>query len=406
MNDIKVFENNEFGSIRTMMIDGEPWFVGKDVAEILGYSNSRKAIADHIDDEDKGVTKCDTLGGVQDLVVINESGLYGLILSSKLPSAKRFKHWVTSEVLPSIRKTGTYSQDLSSSVSREEVAMFYAALQAVNEDNMKRCTAAVEAIGQMIIQNNNAIISCLDNVSGMIGNLDGTAARLSSATIEVLSGIAGTAPRTTSVRIPSFINTMNAAQMLEWRHKVEKIIGDLRQPMGIASSNDVIRTVFDRMLADDGYDVDALFEAQAGPLLSRLDLVKNSDELRRSFERAINLSYDKYIMKAGRKDIIVKNITTPDDSPKSYPSIEARKLPRELRQIAEDYAKKHNTSLKDALHRIYLIVSNRTGIDLNAEAYAYAKNHGYSRCSKGYFIINDPEMYQAAKPILDSLLAN
>lgn len=107
-NEIKVFENTEFGSVRGIEINGEPWLVGKDVAKILGYSNTRDAISKHVDDEDKGVAKCDTLGGVQDLTIINESGLYSLILSSKLPKAKRFKHWVTSEVLPTIRKTGGY----------------------------------------------------------------------------------------------------------------------------------------------------------------------------------------------------------------------------------------------------------------------------------------------------------
>ena len=106
MNEVQIFNNEEFGQVRTLVINGEPWFVGKDVAEILGYSNTRKALADHVDEEDKGVTKCDTLGGVQDLTVINESGLYSLILSSKMPNAKKFKHWVTSEVLPSIRKHG------------------------------------------------------------------------------------------------------------------------------------------------------------------------------------------------------------------------------------------------------------------------------------------------------------
>lgn len=108
MNEIKIFENTEFGSVRTIAIDGEPYFVGKDVAVILGYSNPRDALAKHVDDEDKGVAKCDTLGGIQDLTVINESGLYSLILSSKMPNAKKFKHWVTSEVLPSIRRTGSY----------------------------------------------------------------------------------------------------------------------------------------------------------------------------------------------------------------------------------------------------------------------------------------------------------
>ena len=108
MNDIQVFNNPEFGEIRTVEINNEPWFVGKDVADILGYSNPRDAISKHVDDEDKGVANCDTLGGRQTLSIINESGLYSLVLSSKLPTAKKFKRWVTSEVLPSIRKHGAY----------------------------------------------------------------------------------------------------------------------------------------------------------------------------------------------------------------------------------------------------------------------------------------------------------
>ena len=100
--------NFEGQQVRTLTINEKPYFVGKDVAEALGYSNSRKAIADHADSEDKGVTKCYTLGGTQQTTIINESGLYGLILSSKLPTAKKFKRWVTSEVLPTIRKHGAY----------------------------------------------------------------------------------------------------------------------------------------------------------------------------------------------------------------------------------------------------------------------------------------------------------
>ena len=107
--NIQIFKNEMFGEIRTMTNEkGETFFVGKDVAEALGYSNSRKALLDHVDEEDKGVTKRDTLGGKQQLIVINESGLYSLILSSKLEQARAFKRWVTSEVLPAIRKTGRY----------------------------------------------------------------------------------------------------------------------------------------------------------------------------------------------------------------------------------------------------------------------------------------------------------
>ena len=107
--EIKIFKNEMFGEIRTLVNEkGETFFVGKDVAEALGYSNTRKALQDHVDDEDKGVTKRDTLGGIQQMVVINESGLYSLVLSSKLPQAKEFKRWITSEVLPQIRQTGGY----------------------------------------------------------------------------------------------------------------------------------------------------------------------------------------------------------------------------------------------------------------------------------------------------------
>ena len=108
---IQVFNNTEFGEIRSMTINGEPWFVGKDIAAALGYKESAKAIREHIDDEDKGVSVLDTPGGKQKTVIINESGMYSLILSSKLEGAKRFKRWVTSEILPSIRKTGAYATD-------------------------------------------------------------------------------------------------------------------------------------------------------------------------------------------------------------------------------------------------------------------------------------------------------
>ena len=107
--EIKIFKNEMFGEVRTLTNEqGETFFVGKDVAQALGYSNTRKALQDHVDDEDKGVTKRDTLGGIQQMVVINESGLYSLVLSSKLPQARDFKRWVTSEVLPQIRQTGGY----------------------------------------------------------------------------------------------------------------------------------------------------------------------------------------------------------------------------------------------------------------------------------------------------------
>lgn len=111
MNNIQVFKNEQFGSIRAVELNGEPWLVGKDVADVLGYGNYRQALKTNVDEEDKGVHQMDTLGGRQDMTIINESGLYSLIFGSKLPKAKEFKHWVTSEVLPSIRKHGGYIKD-------------------------------------------------------------------------------------------------------------------------------------------------------------------------------------------------------------------------------------------------------------------------------------------------------
>lgn len=113
MNELQIFNSEEFGEIRTVNINGEPWLAGKDVAVALGYMNPQKAIRDHVLEEDRGVNEMDTPSGRQKLVIINESGLYALIFGSKLDSAKRFKHWVTSEVLPTIRKTGGYQKPLT-----------------------------------------------------------------------------------------------------------------------------------------------------------------------------------------------------------------------------------------------------------------------------------------------------
>ena len=138
MNEVKIFNSKEFGDIRTVTINGEPWFVGKDVAEILGYSNTRKALADHVDGEDRldGVTIRDSIGRAQNPTFINESGLYTLIFGSKLESAQRFKHWVTSEVLPAIRKTGGYQMQIPQGKELLALAVLEAqkTIEAQNEE--------------------------------------------------------------------------------------------------------------------------------------------------------------------------------------------------------------------------------------------------------------------------------
>lgn len=111
MNEIRVFEHEKFGKVRAVVIDGEPWFVAKDVAVILGYNNPRDAVRNHVYDDDKGVEKIDTPGGKQKFTIVNESGIYSLIFGSRKTDAKEFKHWVTSEILPSVRKYGFYATD-------------------------------------------------------------------------------------------------------------------------------------------------------------------------------------------------------------------------------------------------------------------------------------------------------
>ena len=170
MNELKIFENEQFGTIRTVEIDNTPYFVGKDVAEILGYVKARNALATHVDDEDKKDAPIQgDLGGIQMMTVINESGLYSLILSSKLPKAKEFKRWVTSEVLPAIRKHGVYAVD----EVLENPDMLISALQALKEEKAKakRLTETLAVQEQQIAELQpkasyyDVVLNCKDLVS-------------------------------------------------------------------------------------------------------------------------------------------------------------------------------------------------------------------------------------------------
>lgn len=133
MNELKIFDNAEFGEIRTIMIDGEPWFVGNDVAGALDYKDKYSAIRKNVDEDDRRLCPVGSTSGIQNTLVINESGLYSLIFGSKLDSAKRFKHWVTSEILPAIRKTGQYSgeEQAPEQIPIGEVASYMKAMDRI-----------------------------------------------------------------------------------------------------------------------------------------------------------------------------------------------------------------------------------------------------------------------------------
>lgn len=151
MNDLMIFQSPEFGQIRTVEVDGEPWLVGKDVAQALGYSNPQKAIRDHVDEEDRTVNESFTVNGTP-ISLINESGLYSLVLSSKLPGAKKFRRWVTSEVLPSIRKTGGYAipQDYPSALRALAAAEEQRLALAAENERQKQQLADFEPIRQYV----------------------------------------------------------------------------------------------------------------------------------------------------------------------------------------------------------------------------------------------------------------
>ena len=140
MEELKVFENAEFGSVRTTTVNGEIMFVGKDVADILGYRNGSRDINRHVDEEDRRKMMIFDGNQNKETIIINESGLYSLILSSKLPSAKEFKHWVTSEVLPSIRKNGAYIRNQENMTPAEIVARGLIAAQKIIEERLDHST--------------------------------------------------------------------------------------------------------------------------------------------------------------------------------------------------------------------------------------------------------------------------
>lgn len=138
MKDLQVFSNEEFGQVRTMSIDGEPWFVGKDVAEALGYERPTDTVRKRIDEEDRGISKMETPSGKQEMTIINESGLYTLVLGSKLESAKRFKRWVTSEVIPSVRKNGGYIANQENMTPEQIMAAGLQAAQKIIEEKNRQ----------------------------------------------------------------------------------------------------------------------------------------------------------------------------------------------------------------------------------------------------------------------------
>mgnify|MGYP000758969013 CR=1 FL=1 len=162
MTDIQIFNNPEFGSVRAIEQNGDPWFVGKDIAAALGYGEGKSlanAVANHVDDIDKGVTEMMTPGGMQKMVIINESSLYSLIFSSKLEGAQRFKRWVTSEVLPSVRKHGGYLAGQEQMTTEELLAKALAVTHKILEERNARITEQDARISDLTVTNSRLTVA-------------------------------------------------------------------------------------------------------------------------------------------------------------------------------------------------------------------------------------------------------
>lgn len=223
MNELQIFENTEFGSARTLMVNDNPYFVGKDVSEILGYTNTRKALTDHVDGEDKldGVTIRDSMGREQTPILINESGLYSLILSSKMPNAKKFKHWVTAEVLPSIRKTGAYSIPRTTAGQIQLLAQGHTELEqkidSVNDDlqDFKRTMPLLAIECQQITDAKNR------KVVSLLGGKNGKAYKNASLRGKVYRDLEGQLRREFDVRSYKAIHRNQTDKALEIINKYE-----------------------------------------------------------------------------------------------------------------------------------------------------------------------------------------
>lgn len=388
---IETFNNKDFGSLRSMMINEEPWFVGKDVADILGYSNSRKAIADHVDEEDKGVTKCDTLGGTQGLVVINESGLYSLILSSKLPAAKKFKHWVTSEVLPSIRKkgyaidrdhvlhSGNTITDPSTPLSREELALYFTYFVNGAKDFITSIDKRLDAMERGFEVITNILTSSVEQST-----------KLENALCNAL-------------RTPvSVVNNRNATntcvtsdpEVNAWLRKVWKSAAIISKKAK-GDSRTVLREIY-KILREDGVDLDSMYTeySESHPRKAKINMIAESKMLRGKTDEIIKSLHKKYYP----EKYTVENIVSPKPI---YKSQELLSTPENVRSYIQTVADREGIVYTTAASKVYKEIEKRCGENLKELANELARSYGCSNCSKAYLIAQDETLMVIIKAIAE-----
>ena len=366
---VEVFKNDELGSIRSVMINDIPFFVGKDVAEILGYSNPRKAIIDHVDEEDKtdGVTIRDSIGREQNPIVINESGLYSLILSSKLPAAKKFKHWVTSDVLPSIRKKGYYINkgvNTSDAVTREEIAMYFTYFIKSLETFGAGVDQRIEALVNIINERDNKF-------EGMISTL------ATKPAIEVVQK----PEQKTNVKI--------SEESKQWLRKAWDSARIISRKSGKSEKQSLIEAY--AVAQKNGTDLKGMYQEykKTHPGVAKINMCSESAELRGCVEEAFRELHRKYYPNMYIKR---KNIST---------SLLLVSTPPFVRDCIQKVANKKGMYYNRAAFEVYKEIERRTGGNLKAEAKAYAARRGYANCKKAYYITTEDKYFDVLKQIAE-----
>lgn len=440
--EIMVFSNEELGELRTITINGETWFVGKDVADILGYSNSRKAIADHVDEEDKtdGVTIRDAIGRDQNPVFINESGFYSLILSSKLPSARKFKRWVTTEVLPSIREKAYYVDkerlnsmcadpiadpiaDPNTPLTREELAMYFTYVVNGAKDFItavdKRFDVMEKTLGTVttgLVAATSGINTITDHFTSFVN----TAAVNSTVNKETLSTVATAltssadwanklegallklaesnmrtaqnVKQSSHKENPLFVNTISEFETKSWLNKVWRSAEIISHRTGTDSTS-ALKEVY-AVLRRNGVKLSTLYKEYrtSNPGKAMVNMLAESDILRGKTEDAIKELHKKYYP----EKYTVENIVA--EKP-VYKSQQLISTPAQVKELINTVANRESVHYVVAARNVYKEIEDRANVNLKELATGYAKKMHCSKCSKAYYIGQDEKLMDVLRQI-------
>ena len=440
-----IYKHEKFGDLRTVRIDGLPWFVGRDVAAALEYKDTVNALKSHVDDEDKARWQITTQYGNKEAVFINESGLYSLILSSKMDKAREFKHWVTAEVIPEIVRKGYYIRpdvaQIDTPLTREDLVCFYtyftegAKEYFANfvEANMK-FVSEVDARLEKIERGYSDICGSYADMreshtalkEGYNALRDGysilrdnyvisqnRADNLAESMTELLKKLADlNAPQETSWNLakhdeftnlakpdeftnPAFVNTIPYDRIKEWREnfwKAATIIGAVRNKSKAAGRNEI----YDEM-RNRGVALTELHEEYVrlhDSHNSIASMIFNSDILRSYAEDAIHVLYKKYFPEKYKSAQ-----TNSPEARKVYKSQLMLSTPPEVKELIQAFADKENLTYMSVAARVYREVEERSGVNLKDAARKFAADSGVMHCTKAYYISQVPELMRVLMEI-------